>query len=60
MFRLLLIVFGALVIGSVALYFLTRKARYLAWARRILYTGMALGLLVGTVMLLRLVIKGLS
>lgn len=53
MFRGLLFCFGVAIVVCVVLYFTTRRARYLAWARRIFLSGLGLGVVFFLVMLFK-------
>jgi hypothetical protein len=43
MFRVLLLLYGIAIGALVALFFFTRRPRYLSWARRLLLAGLAAG-----------------
>jgi hypothetical protein len=53
MFRVLLFALGAAIAACVALYFLTSRARYLAWARGLFVTGLAAGVLFFAVLIVK-------
>jgi hypothetical protein len=53
MFRALLLLLGLAITTLVALYFLTRRTRYLAWARWLLLAGLLLGTLFFLVLLFK-------
>ncbi len=51
MFRALLFLLGASIVGCVAAYFFTGKAVYLSWARRGLLAGLGAGVVFFAVLL---------
>jgi hypothetical protein len=53
MFRVLLYALGAAIAACVALYFLSGQARYLSWARRIFAAGLAAGVLLFAVLIVK-------
>lgn len=53
MFRALLFLYGAVVVGLVALSYVKRDARYLVWARRLFLTGLGVGVAMATVVILK-------
>jgi ABC-type Fe3+-siderophore transport system permease subunit len=53
MFRGLLFAFGIGIAILVVAYFITGRARYLAWARRMFLAGLAVGVLFFAVLLLK-------
>jgi hypothetical protein len=53
MFRGLLFALGAAIAVCVALYFISGRARYLSWARRLLAGGLAAGVLFFAVLFIK-------
>ena len=53
MFRALLFVFGALIVGCVVMYFTSGRQRYLLWARGLLLGGLAAGVVFSLVLLIK-------
>jgi len=53
MFRLLLLAYGAIIAVLVILYFLTRRAPYLALAQRLLLGGLGAGVVFFAFLLLK-------
>jgi len=53
MFRGLLFLLGAAIVGGFALYLYTGRQAYLTWARRAFFTALAAGVLFFTVLLIK-------
>ena len=53
MFRALLFLVGAAIIGCVLAYFVTGKPRYLSWAGRTLLAGLGAGVVFFAVLLVK-------
>lgn len=53
MFRGLLFLLGAAIVGCGALFLLTGRQAYLVWARRLFLAGLAAGVLFFTVLLIK-------
>jgi hypothetical protein len=53
MFRALLFALGAGIVVCVLLYFVSGRAGYLTWARRLFLSGLGLGVVFFTVLLIK-------